>query len=215
VFREVNYTHTHTHTRRAEQPRCGLGGGGAGGERDSNATKWHGLIELIIPRGVGWGTRFKRQKIAWAHRTNNTAMASGRAAASPTPPVKGEIRAGAHECTNDYIHKQMHVASSTNTYTLRRSKGNSGRGPMSIQTSVQTNTLIYKCMLRPQRIQNTAATAVAHGAHRAVVTLRGQSRIRYSLPPPGFGEFGIHVASATCNPLVNPLDSFKFTYRDS
>jgi len=37
--------------------------------------------------------------------------------------------------------------------------------------------------------------------------LRGQSRIRYSLPPPGFSESDIHLASATGNPPWIPLDS--------
>jgi len=31
--------------------------------------------------------------------------------------------------------------------------------------------------------------------------LRGQSQIWYSLPPPGFSESGIHLASATGKPL--------------
>jgi len=35
----------------------------------------------------------------------------------------------------------------------------------------------------------------------AVLTLRGQSRIRYSLPPPGCSESGIHLSSATGEPL--------------
>jgi len=34
-----------------------------------------------------------------------------------------------------------------------------------------------------------------------VPTLRGQSRIRDSLPPPGFSESGIYLASATGKPL--------------
>ena len=34
-----------------------------------------------------------------------------------------------------------------------------------------------------------------------VVNLRGQSMIRYSLPPPRFSESGIHLASATDKPL--------------
>jgi len=33
------------------------------------------------------------------------------------------------------------------------------------------------------------------------LTLRGQSRIRYSLVPPGFSESGIHLATATGKPL--------------
>jgi len=36
---------------------------------------------------------------------------------------------------------------------------------------------------------------------RRVRTLRGQSRMRYSLPPPGFSESTIHLASATGQPL--------------
>jgi len=32
---------------------------------------------------------------------------------------------------------------------------------------------------------------------KSLPSLRGQSRIRYSLPPPGFSEPGIHLASAT------------------
>jgi len=42
-------------------------------------------------------------------------------------------------------------------------------------------------------------------------SLRGQSRIRYSLPPAGFSESRIHLAT----PLVNPSCAFGFTYRDS
>jgi len=34
-----------------------------------------------------------------------------------------------------------------------------------------------------------------------LTSLRGQSRIRYSLPPPGFSESRIHLASATAKPL--------------
>ena len=37
--------------------------------------------------------------------------------------------------------------------------------------------------------------------HRNHICLRGQSWIRYSLPPPGFSESGIHLASATGKPL--------------
>jgi len=42
-----------------------------------------------------------------------------------------------------------------------------------------------------------------HAAIRrlSVQSLRGQSRIRYSLPPPGFSESGIHLASANGKPL--------------
>jgi len=37
--------------------------------------------------------------------------------------------------------------------------------------------------------------------HRRLTTLPGQSWIRYPLPPPGFGESVIHLASATGKPL--------------
>ena len=39
-------------------------------------------------------------------------------------------------------------------------------------------------------------------ARRVEVVLRGQSRIPYSLPPAGFRESEIHLASATGKPLV-------------
>jgi len=44
-----------------------------------------------------------------------------------------------------------------------------------------------------------AAVCCARGG--GVESLRKQSRIRYSLPPPGFSESGIHSASATGTPL--------------
>ena len=70
----------------------------------------------------------------------------------------------------------------------------------------------------PQATQARAAPQAMHGICEMVVnicidvydqtcisashaTLRVQSRIRYSLSPPGFGEFGIHLVSATGKPL--------------
>jgi len=46
-----------------------------------------------------------------------------------------------------------------------------------------------------------AAQGTRDGSRTGDSTLRGQSRIRYSLPPPGFSESGIHLASATSKPL--------------
>jgi len=48
-------------------------------------------------------------------------------------------------------------------------------------------------------------------SRRSTPTLHGQSRNRYSLPPPGLSESGIFWRA----PLVNPLDSFGFTYMDT
>ena len=39
--------------------------------------------------------------------------------------------------------------------------------------------------------------------------LRGQSRIRYSLPPPGFIESGVHLASAPWIPLDSRIGIHK------
>jgi len=62
---------------------------------------------------------------------------------------------------------------------------------------------IHILVVAPQEYVNICLTC-------RLRTLRGQSRIRYSLPPPGFIESGIWRA-----PLVNFLDSFGSTYRDS
>jgi len=67
----------------------------------------------------------------------------------------------------------------------------------------QAEYVIHVCVAASQEYVNTYST-------RRAGTLRGQSRIRYSLHPldsvnPGF------IWQA---PLVNPLDSFGFTYRE-
>jgi len=48
---------------------------------------------------------------------------------------------------------------------------------------------------------NTATNLLVGARVGCVRTLRGQSWIRHSLPPPGFSESGIHLASATGKPL--------------
>ena len=53
---------------------------------------------------------------------------------------------------------------------------------------------IHILVVAPQEYVNTYSTC-------KVGSLRGQSRIRYALPPPGLSESGIHLASATGNPL--------------
>ena len=72
---------------------------------------------------------------------------------------------------------------------------------MSLPSDYRLSTLQLLLLKTANRSIHSSSAHTLHALLLKTVNPRGRSRIRYPLPPPGFSESGIHLASATGKPL--------------